>query len=120
MRDHRLGMDGAAAHTLKIVRTRYGSTDSQRLIDELQAEYVWRYGWRWHDPDTSGSVPGSSPAEIKRMYVREPPSRSTGAADTSRSLTSDSTQTHRSRCTSGNPYCESQRPGRGECFRPGQ
>jgi GNAT superfamily N-acetyltransferase len=96
---HRSGTDGAAAHILKIVRTRYDSLDSQRLIDELQAEYVWRYGgqdstpvaagefeppnglflvgydgavpvamggWRWHDPGTSGNVPGSSPAEIKR------------------------------------------------------
>jgi GNAT superfamily N-acetyltransferase len=105
MRVHRPGTVGAAAHTLKIVRTRYDSPDSQLLIDELQAEYVWRYGgqdstpvaagefappnglflvgyenavpvalggWRWHDPETSGRVPGSSPAEIKRMYVSEP------------------------------------------------
>jgi GNAT superfamily N-acetyltransferase len=28
-------------------------------------------GWRRHDPATSGDVPGSSPAEIKRMYVIE-------------------------------------------------
>ena len=102
MRVQRSGTDGAGSHTLKIVRTRYDSPDSQRLIDELQAEYVWRYGgrdgtpvetaefeppnrlflvvydgaapvamggWRWHDPETSGSVPGSSPAEIKRTYV---------------------------------------------------
>jgi hypothetical protein len=172
MRVHRPGTDGAAAHTLKIVSTPYDSPDSQRLIDQLQAEYVWRYGgrdstpvaagefeppkglflvgydgavpvamggWRWHDPGTSGSVPGSSPAEIKRMYVSEParggvtparslprwrrllvrpvstgwswrpgrrsrrPSRSTGAADTSRSRISDTTQTHRSRCTSESP-----------------
>lgn len=105
MRVHKPGTDGAAAHSLKIVRTRHDSPDSQRLIDKLQAEYVWRYGgqdstpvaagefeppnglflvgydgavpvamggWRWHDPETSGSVPGSSPAEIKRMYVSEP------------------------------------------------
>jgi len=104
MRVHRPGTDGAAAHTLKIVRTRYDSPDSQRLIDELQAEYVLRYGghdstpvasdefeppdglflvgyddaepvamggWRRHDPVASGHVPGSAPAEIKRMYVSE-------------------------------------------------
>jgi hypothetical protein len=164
---HRSGTDGAAAHILKIVRTRYDSLDSQRLIDELQAEYVWRYGgqdstpvaagefeppnglflvgydgavpvamggWRWHDPGTSGNVPGSSPAEIKRRPGGEVtparslrrwrrllvhpvptgwswrrgrrsrrPSRSTRAADTSRSRTSDTTQTHRSRCTSESP-----------------
>ena len=102
MRVQRSGTDGAGSHTLKIVRSRYDSPDSQRLIDELQAEYVWRYGgqdstpvatgefeppnglflvgceggvpvamggWRRHDLETSGSVPGSSPAEIKRTYV---------------------------------------------------
>ena len=80
----------------------YDSPDAQRLVEQVQQEYVVRYGgrdgahvdpsqfapprglfavayegdepvaiggWRRHEPDAYGGLPGQRPAEIKRMYV---------------------------------------------------
>lgn len=87
---------------LRIEPVSYDAPDVVRLVDEVQAEYVARYGgpdetplapaelappsglfllgrvgcdpvamggWRAHDPQRSGDVPGTQPAEIKRMFV---------------------------------------------------
>ena len=87
---------------LELEITGYGHPDVVRLVEQLQKEYVARYGgpdetpldeeqftapggrfvvayesgvplamggWRSHDPERSGHVPGERAAEIKRMYV---------------------------------------------------
>jgi ribosomal protein S18 acetylase RimI-like enzyme len=61
---------------------RYGGPDGTPVaLDEFEppdglflvgydaVEPVAMGGWRRHDPARSGDVPGSAPAEIKRMYV---------------------------------------------------
>ncbi len=75
MRVHRPGTDGAAAHSLKIVRTRYDSPDSQRLIDELQAEYVWRYSQQDSTPVAAGEFepPNPSLRTLRRRAARGAP-----------------------------------------------
>ncbi len=87
---------------MTIKQLHYDHPDAQLLMEQVQGEYVTRYGgrdgarmateefdpphgvfvvaydgdkpvavggWRRHDPDAYGGLPGRHPAEIKRMYV---------------------------------------------------